>query len=69
MTKVFEVALYVRMFATVVLSAVLAFNLPVHGGETKEVCTVEKDKKGKDVKVCKKVKVHAKLDGTKVPPK
>jgi len=48
------------------------------GGETKEVC---KDKVGKDGKVvldkktkqpvqdCKKIKVHKKLEGTKVPEK
>lgn len=38
-------------------------------GEMKEVCRMEKDKKGKEVKVCKTIKVHKKLDATKVPPK
>jgi hypothetical protein len=45
------------------------------GGEVKEVCKdkkdkagqVVKDKEGKPVKVCKKIKVHKKLEGTKVP--
>lgn len=37
--------------------------------ETKKVCNTQKDKKGKDVQVCKEVKLHKKLDGTKVPPK
>ena len=37
--------------------------------ETKKVCNVQKDAKGKEVKVCKDVKIHKKLDGTKVPPK
>jgi len=26
-------------------------------------------KKGKEVEVCKKIKVHKKLDGTAIPPK
>ena len=39
------------------------------GGEMKKVCHTEKDKKGKEVEVCKTIKVHKKLEGTKVPPK
>jgi hypothetical protein len=46
----------------------LTVNLTWAGGEIKEVCTKEV-KKGKEVEVCKKIKVHKKLDGTKVPPK
>jgi len=46
------------------------------GGEIKEVCkdktdakgVVVKDKKGEVVKVCKKIKVHKKLEGTEIPP-
>mgnify|MGYP007007681977 CR=1 FL=1 len=46
------------------------------GGEIKEVCkdktdakgVVVKDKKGEVVQVCKKIKVHKKLEGTEVPP-
>jgi hypothetical protein len=38
------------------------------GGEMKEVCHKEM-KKGKEVDVCKKIKVHKKLEGTKVPEK
>lgn len=38
------------------------------GGEMKEVC-MDEVKKGKTVKVCKTIKVHKKLDGTKVPGK
>lgn len=38
------------------------------GGEIKEVCTKE-IKKGKEVEVCKKIKVHKKLDGTAPPAK
>jgi hypothetical protein len=45
------------------------------GGETKEVCEPAKDKSGKVVKnkdgsdkqVCKKIKVHKKVEGEKVP--
>ena len=47
------------------------------GGEMKEVCDVQKDKKGNVVKnkdgsdkqVCKKIKVHKKVEGDKVPQK
>lgn len=38
------------------------------GGEMKEVCHKE-TKNGKEVDVCKKIKVHKKLEGTKVPEK
>ena len=38
------------------------------GGEMKKVCHTEKVK-GKDMEVCKTIKVHKKLEGTKVPPK
>jgi len=40
------------------------------GGEMKEVCKEVTDKKtGKTKQECKKVKVHQKLEGTKVPEK
>jgi hypothetical protein len=47
------------------------------GGEVKEVCNdkldkagkVVNDKAGKPVQVCKKIKVHKKLEGTEVPTK
>jgi hypothetical protein len=38
------------------------------GGVEKEVCH-EEQKNGKTVKVCKKVKVHKKLEGTEFPDK
>jgi hypothetical protein len=57
----------IRMVGTVVLSLLLVFN--IHAGETKKVCHAEKDRKGKETQVCREVKVHKKLDGTKVPPK
>jgi len=51
----------------------IAFAAP----EIKEVCRDKKDAKGqvvrakdgKPVQVCKKIKVHKKHEGTKVPPK
>lgn len=54
----------------------LTLSMPVMaGGEMKEVCTPVKDKAGKEVKnkdgsvkeTCKKIKVHKKVEGTKVP--
>ena len=56
-----------RMVGTVFFSLFLVFN--IHAGETKKVCNAQKDKKGKEVQVCREVKVHKKLDATKVPPK
>ena len=46
------------------------------GGEMKEVCKdkvdtngfVVKDKAGAVIQVCKKIKVHKKLEGTEIPP-
>lgn len=46
----------------------LTVNLSWAGGELKEVCTKEV-KKGKEIEVCKKIKVHKKLDGTAPPIK
>jgi hypothetical protein len=37
------------------------------GGTWKEVCHQVKGKSGKMVQECKKIKVHKKLDGKKVP--
>jgi hypothetical protein len=59
--------IYLRMALTVLLSSVLVFQ--IHAAETKKVCHAEKDRKGKEVQVCREVKIHKKLDGTKVPPK
>ncbi len=47
------------------------------GGEMKEVCEDKKDKAGKvvngkdgkPVQICKKIKVHKKVEGEKVPEK
>ena len=49
--------------------ALIAFiPLVLFAAETKKICHKEKQK-GKEVEVCKMVKMHKKLDGTKVPPK
>ena len=59
--------IYARMAVTVIASLLLAFQ--IHAAETKKVCNAQKDKKGKEVQVCKEVRVHKKLDATKVPTK
>lgn len=52
----------------IVLALFAAFSLNAYaGGEMKEVCHTEKDKAGKEKKVCKTIKVHKKLEGKKVP--
>lgn len=43
------------------------FAQPVFSAETKKVCVDQKQKDGKTKQVCKDVKVHKKLEGTKVP--
>jgi hypothetical protein len=66
------------MKKTIATMIVAAFISPAFaGGEMKEVCTdktdakgqVVKGKDGKPVQVCKQIKVHKKLEGTKVPEK
>ena len=57
--------LLIRMAATVAARMLLAFNVHA-GGEMKKVC--REDPKTKK-EVCREVKVHKKLEGTKVPPK
>jgi hypothetical protein len=55
----------------------MTLSLNSHSAEIKEVCkpkttkegTVVLDKNKKPVQVCKKIKVHKKLEGTKVPSK
>ena len=59
------------------LIALIATNPAYAEGKTKEVCRDKVDKAGKIVKgkdgkttqVCKKIKVHKKVDGTRVPEK
>ncbi len=50
----------------VLLSLSILTNFAIAGGEMKKVC-MEDAKTKKEV--CKTVKVHKKLDGTKPPPK
>jgi hypothetical protein len=67
------------MKKSIIIASLLAcFALPSFaGGEMKEVCKdkldkagkVVNDKEGKPVQVCKKIKVHKKLEGTPVPEK
>jgi hypothetical protein len=64
----------VSVFALILL---IATNPVYAEAKTKEVCRdkldkagqVVRDKSGKTTKVCKKVKVHKKVDGTRVPEK
>jgi hypothetical protein len=64
----------VSVFALILL---IATNPAYAEGKTKEVCrdkvdkagNIVKDKSGKTTKVCKKIKVHKKVDGTRVPEK
>jgi hypothetical protein len=64
----------IAAFALIVL---IATNPAYAEGKTKEVCrdkvdkagNIVRDKSGKTTKVCKKVKVHKKVDGTRVPEK
>ena len=65
-----------KMLLTLITSLALV-GTAYAGGEVKEVCKdkkdkagkVIKDKDGKPVQSCKKIKVHKKLEGTKVPEK
>ena len=69
-------------FITIVITmlfaaSVFANDAPKAGGETKEVCKDVVGKDGKTIKnkdgsakqTCKKIKVHKKVEGTKVPEK
>ena len=65
------------IIAAVALIVLIATNPAYAEGKTKEVCrdkvdkagNIVKDKRGKTTQVCKKVKVHKKVDGTQVPEK
>ena len=67
----------IKMKKLVALLALAFASTAFAGGELKEVCEVQKDKAGKVVKnkdgsdkqVCKKIKVHKKVEGEKVPTK
>ena len=54
-------AIMIAMFASTAVYA---------EAETKKVCVKQKDAKtGKEKDVCKTVKIHKKLEGTKIPDK
>ncbi len=63
-----------KLLLTLITSLALA-GTAYAGGEIKEVCkdkkdkagNVVKDKDGKPVQTCKKIKVHKKLEGKPVP--
>lgn len=60
------------MYAIALVASILflGYNNAVLAAETKKVCVEQTDPKTKQTKeVCKNVKIHEKLEGTKVPPK
>lgn len=60
--------IFVSLFA--LSTSVYAEEVKKKAPETKKVCIMKKDEKtGKEKEVCKQVKEHKKLDGTKVPEK
>jgi hypothetical protein len=58
-----------KLLLALVASLALVGTSPAFaGGEKKEVCETQKDKKtGKEKQVCKTIKVHKKVEGDKVP--
>ena len=61
-----------KLLTTALIAAAVSFTTVnvAQAAETKKACITVKDQKtGKDKEVCKDVKVHKKLDGTKVPEK
>ena len=62
------------LIASIIGLSVLSFNLqaaePAKKPEVNRACVTQKDAKtGKEKEVCKDIKVHKKLEGTKVPEK
>lgn len=60
-----------NLFYSIAIAASIFTATLVHAEpETKRVCVMQKDAKtGKEKEVCKEIKVHKKLEGTKVPEK
>lgn len=62
-----------RLFYSILLILgifAFSYNHPAFAAETKKVCVEQMDAKTKKPKqVCKDVKIHKKLEGTKVPDK
>lgn len=65
------------ILTTLILLSVSLFNSSYAGGTIKEVCKDKTDKNGKVIlnadgssqKTCKKIKVHQKVEGDKIPSK
>lgn len=62
-----------RLISAILMLLVIfaySYSHPAFAAETKKVCVDQTDAKTKKVKqVCKDVKIHKKLEGTKVPDK
>ena len=59
-----------KLIALVMLTALPLAYADCHAAEEKKVCVKEFDNKTKKEKeVCKTIKVHKKLEGTKIPDK
>ena len=64
--KAFNTVAWTFIAVAVALTAVNT----AQAAETKKACVTQKDPKtGKEKEVCKEIKVHQKLEGTKVPEK
>ena len=58
------------LFASIIGLSMLSYGVVQAEPETKKACVTQKDAKtGKEKEVCKTIKVHKKLEGTKVPEK
>lgn len=54
----------------IIAVSIMLFGATSFSAETQKVCVDQKDAKTQKTKqVCKDVKIHKKLEGTKVPPK
>lgn len=57
-------------YSIAIVASIFTATLAHAEPETKKVCVMQKDAKtGKEKEVCKEVKIHKKLEGTKVPEK
>lgn len=57
---------------SIIIAVLVAFSfssMAYAEAEKKKVCVMEKQKNGKDKEICKTIKTHKKLEGTKVPEK
>lgn len=61
------------MKSLIVIAALLLSPIALSGDtkspevKTREVCTTVKDKKGRDAKECRTIRVHKKREGTPIP--